>query len=548
MIRKIFAVASCLVLFTSTALAATKYSIAGKVSDVTATDSVLLITKTGLQRTTFKGKNFSFKGLSAAQLKDAKLYFFKNGAPVGPAALKTSGSFKFLNFSGKAPSGVTTFSATFVPKTGYLQPAKVIAPAWISSTKVANSRFTGASLGYPGATGVSSKSVFVKPLLNAGVATDTDGDGVPDILDIDDNNNGIPDDRDTGSGGSMISTMYLNFASTINAHLGNLNDTSIANLFSSSGVFGLTFFLQTQNDFPTATGGHVICSGSQLLCRSSADGGTTSYYTGVSESNPAVKNQVWSDYNADGSGHPNLEPITFGGGSGSPVLVAAIQPRTSLFSAGEVLTANITRGSTILGTRVFSILPPNISGPMLYSYNTGSGDTVVNYSDASAPGSSGANPITLTGNSLTLNFYPPQRKAIPGVEADGDYRDLGNSKIGVIIGGQNIPFEFTCAGYYSNLSSGISEIPASVSMPGGSTTNQQNGSIVLWPLIDSAPDIRTGTGSLKSLTIDLAHCLSRASLSPGTYMATLTYAGTSTNFGAPRTGQNIHVTIPAASN
>ena len=545
MTKKIALIFLFILVFCTSSYAATKYKIAGKISDATSADSVLFISKSGLQRSVFKGKNFTFKGLTAIQLKNAKLYFFKNGIPVGPAALKTSGSFKFLNFSGKAPKGVTTLSATFIPKTGYLQPSKVIAPTWIASSKIPNSHFTGASLGYAGATGLSVKSGFVRPLLDAGVATDTDGDGVPDILDIDDNNNGILDDRDIGGGG-MISTMYLNYASTLNAHLGNLNDTSIVNLFSSSGVFGLTFFIQTQNDFPTATGGNVVCTSSQQICRSSTDGGTTSYYTGVSESNPAVKNQRWSDYNADGSGRPNLEPITFGGGS-SPALVAAIQPRTSLFSAGEILTANITRGSTVLGTKVFSILPPNISGPMLYSYNLGSGDTVVDYSNTNAPGSSSGNPIVLSGNSMTFNFYPPQRKAITGVESDGEYRDIGNSKIGVLIGGQGVNFEFTCAGYYSNLSSGITEISTSISMPGGSYTNQQNGGIVLWPLVDAAPDTRTTSGSLKTMSVDLAHCLSRASLSPGTYMATLTYAGTDTNFGAPRTGQNIFVTIPAAS-
>ncbi len=71
-----------------------------------------------------------------------------------------------------------------------------------------------------------------------------------------------------------------------------------------------------------------------------------------------------------GAANQTLEIISFGGGGGSnKTLVAAIQPRSSSFNTGEVLTAEITNGSRVLGTRVFSILPPNISSPALVSYN-----------------------------------------------------------------------------------------------------------------------------------------------------------------------------------
>jgi hypothetical protein len=68
-----------------------------------------------------------------------------------------------------------------------------------------------------------------------------------------------------------------------------------------------------------------------------------------------------------------------------------------------------------------------------------------------------------------------------------------------------------------------------------------------WPINDSAADIASTSGPIKSLTVDLAHCLSRASVSPGTYLATIMYAGTDTNFGAPRSGQNVFISIPSAS-
>jgi hypothetical protein len=539
-----FVIVTLLLLALNTeAIAATKYKISGKVVGSGTADMALLISKSGIKRAAISGSRFSFTKLSAATLKNSRLYFFKDGAPVGPGALKEAGSYKYFNFSGKAPKGVRNLSLTFQARSGYLKAKKKPAAAWLAKTKVANANFTGASLGYPGADGsaFSTASARVRAASES-LNSDADSDGVPDVLDIDDDNDGITDERDSG-GGSMISSLYLPFSSTMNAHLGNLNEESIAVMFAAENVFGLTMFVEVESSFPTATGGHVICDNSQLLCRSAAAGGTSSYYTGLTESDPEVMNQVWSDYNADGSGKPNLEPVLLGGMSS--VLVAAIQPRTAEFRAGELVTANITRGSTVLGTRVFSILPPNISSPMLYSYDTGSGETLVDYDDPFAPGSSNGNPIVMNGNTLTMGFYPPQRRPITGVEEDGAFRDIGNSSIGALIGGNGLNSEFTCAGLYSGMSEGMTEIPLDVSMPDGQVS--PNAGAVLWPVVDSTPDVIYTSGTLKSMTVDLATCLSRASVAPGTYTLTLTYAGTNTSFGAPRSAQMIYVTIPAVS-
>lgn len=527
---------------THEALAATKYKIAGKLSSPAVADTALLISKTKVSRTEISSTNgrFSFSNLTAATLKNARLYFFLDGAPVGPGVLRDANSYKFVTLSGKAPKGAKTLNVTFTSATGYLKPTKKIAALWIGKSKVADSQFTGASLGYAGAQGSALRAQAVSTFEEEDVNLDSDSDGVPNILDIDDDNDGIPDDRDDGAGG-VISSLYADYTNTINAHRGNLNSTSISELFSSSNVFGLTIFMDTRS-FSGATGGHVVCDTSQVICRSAADGGSSSFYTGVSESDNSVRGQRWSDYNADGSGKPNLEPITFQGGS-EVVLVGAIQPRSSAFRAGELISANVTNSSgTVIGTRVFSILPPPISSPMLYSFNTGSGTTVIDYESAFAPGSSNGNPINLSSGTVTLNFYPPQREAISGVETDGEYRDIGNSKIGVLVGGSGITSEFTCAGFYQDLSSGITEIPASESMPGGAFVANQGA--VLWPLVDSTADTRYSQGTIKSLTVDLAGCISRAGVSAGTYIVTLTYAGADTQFGVTRAAQNIYMTIP----
>lgn len=543
--RKISAFLVALLLiggFANECAAATKFRIAGKLSSPAVADTALLISKNKVLRTTISPTSgrFNFKNLSSSVLKNARLYFFLDGAPIGPGVLREANGFKFVTLSGKAPTGANKLNVTFATATGYLKSVKKLNARWIGKRKVADSQFTGASLGYAGAQGASQSSLPVSALDEEDTNLDSDEDGVPNILDIDDDNDGIPDDRDTGAGG-VISSLYASYANTINAHLGNLNTTSISELFSSSNVFGLTIFMGTSS-FTNATGGHVVCDASQVICRSSADGGSSSFYTGVSESDNSIRDQRWSDYNADGSGKPNLEPITFQGGS-EVVLVGAIQPRSSAFRAGELITANVTDSSgRVIGTRVFSILPPPISSPMLYSFDTGSGVTVVDYDDEFAPGSSNGNPITLSSGTITMNFYPPQREAIPGIETDGEYRDIGNSKIGVLVGGSGITSEFTCAGFYQDLSSGITEIPSSESMPNGAFVSNQGA--VLWPLVDSTADTAFSQGSLKSLTVDLAGCINRAGVAAGTYLVTLTYAGADTQFGVTRAAQNIYMTIP----
>ena len=537
--KNLFLLSLFITFLTSTAHSATKYTVTGKVTGTNAPGSALFITKTGVIRGNVKNSKFSFKGLSEAQLKNGKLYFFKDGQPLGPGVLKEKSGAKFFSFSGKAPKDVSKLNLTLESKTGYFLAKKVNA-AWIGKTKVLDANFTGASLGYPGSATTSIKSVKIKDSVSD-VGADSDLDGVPDVLDIDDDNDTIPDDRDSG-GGSMISTLYLNFASTVNAHLGNLNDASIQATLAGENIFGLTFFISVSDALAGGTGGHVVCDPSQVICRSQADGGTTSIYSGVSESDPAVKNQIWSGFNADGSGKPNLELISFGS---SNVLVAAIQPRSAAFSAGEALTANVTNGSRTLGSRIFTVLPPVISSPMLLSYDSGAGTTTVDYTNPSAPGSSSGSPIVLTRNTMVFNFYPPQREAITGVEADGAYRDIGNSRIGILLGGAGISQEFTCAGFYSALSTNLTEAPASVSMPGGTVLGQSGA--VLWPITDATSDVLHTEGALKSFTVDLAGCLNRGGASPGSYLATITYAGSDTNFGAPRSGQNVFITIPSPS-
>jgi hypothetical protein len=544
---KPFGITLCAVLLmalvTDASAAPKKYKISGKITNSSSADKVLLIQKNRVKSASISSSNgkFNFNNLTLANLKKARLYFFLDGAPVGPGVFKETSTYKYLKFSGKAPSNTQNLKVTFSPQTGYLKATKKVNGQWVDKSKVANSNFTGASLGYAGASGSATQALKIAAAEDeASLVLDSDSDGVPDILDIDDDNDGIPDDRDEGGGG-VISSLYADYSNTINAHLGNLNSTSISALFSSSNVFALTLFMGTTS-FSGATGGHVVCDASQVICRSSADGGSSSFYTGVSESDSSITNQRWSDYNADGSGRPNLEPIVFQGGS-EVVLVGAIQPRSSSFRAGELITANVTNASgSILGSRVFSILPPPISSPMLYSFNTGSGLTIVDYDDASAPGSSIGNAINLTGGTITMNFYPPQREAIPGVESDGEYRDIGNSKIGVLVGGSGISTEFTCAGFYSGLSDGITEISQSESLPNGAFVPSSGA--VLWPLVDSAPDVATSAGTLKSLTVDLASCISRAGVSAGTYIVTLTYAGADTQFGVTRAAQNIYMTIP----
>jgi hypothetical protein len=372
---------------------------------------------------------------------------------------------------------------------------------------------------------------------------DLDGDGIPNAADVDDDGDLNLDGTDGDSAGTSarhnpFTTLFLSLPQTLNVNVGGVTRAAIDAVIGGENLFNLIFFLSLPPGSGSTTGAHVICGASLAYCRSTADGGGTAVLTGVVESDPAILGGLWTDYDADGSGYPNLEPI---GTPPNPVWVAGVQPRvgTGAFRPGDVYQVEFVNEGTVVSSLSLSLAPYFVTVPAVVAYDAGGGEVAVDYSDPGVPGGTPANPIALSAaGTLRLTLWRPQRLAIEGVEP-GEYVDMGRLHYGVIVGG--VPREFTCAGMYSDLSPTLAEDPDGLGA-GGSEEAGQGAN--LWPLTDAAADAVPDPARTLAFTVDLAACLARAAVPAGTYPLSLTAAGESLSGGANRAAQIFYVTIP----
>ena len=189
-----------------------------------------------------------------------------------------------------------------------------------------------------------------------------------------------------------------------------------------------------------------------------------------------------------------------------------------------------------------TLSPYLVTVPALKSYSVNGVESSVDYSNPeSAPGSF-SNPITTdSSGSISFNFWRPQRllyrSESPTSETDR-YRDLGHLKYGVLIEGGNR--QFTCAGFYSNLSSDLTEVSGSLGT--GSSPFPDDGA-ELFPLRDSSNDAAPSPSRFVSVTINLRQCLLRASQSLGRKSVTIIARGEDLSGGANSSAQLIYLDV-----
>jgi hypothetical protein len=246
-------------------------------------------------------------------------------------------------------------------------------------------------------------------------------------------------------------------------------------------------------------------------------GNGTAVLGGVSESSPTLpRGSLWTDYDPDGSGYPNLERIDQGGRA---AFVAGVQPR--------VTTRQIAPGDTY--NVVFRTGAGTVTVPTTLSSYFVTTPVLTNHS--------GPEPIALASEQFSATFWRPQRAAIPGAES-GDFTDMGHLHYGVTIGGQGISREFSCAGHYSGLSSTLrAESSTGVFTEEGAK---------LFPLVDSAEDARPDPARTLSFTVDVGACLRGAGLSSTGREVTLTLTAASEQRpgGQDRAAQMVRVRLP----
>ena len=237
--------------------------------------SVLMVGKSG-NSTAVKGGKFSLK-MTAAAAKGATLHLVSNtGKYAGPVVLK----FDKKKKSGNTQlSGKTGDLGKIAMKTGYAIAAakKTTAIATASKIKVSTAGAPAGAgrLGLPSSTGGASVRVFGVQALGDGNAPngeDTDKDGLPNTLDIDDDNDSkidLVDDTNPSKAITTGSLLFLDISKTINLHAG-MDETkmqqAIDAVFSSNNNFWIGLNMNTGGSGKTPDGMHISCAAEVKWC------------------------------------------------------------------------------------------------------------------------------------------------------------------------------------------------------------------------------------------------------------------------------------------
>lgn len=526
--------------------AAKTATISGKIS---SGKSLLLLFSDGTsQVATLKSGKFSFTKVAIKSLKGASLQLIEsNGRYTGPVLLGVTKSKGSVTFSGKLPQNSSAIKlGTLLVDTTFAKVKNLDKKLFAKGTITLDSsgRPPGALSNGLGRVSALPKKISVQAANSS--ATDTDGDSVPNAFDPDDDGDGVLDIADPESAASTASenpftTLSLDFRRSIN-HLirGGLSEAVIDEVISAGNNFNLIFFFPLEPG-SNLTGAHVVCGSGLSYCR---QGDGTALYTGVSESSDAFRNQPWINLNQNGSGFPNLELVSFAGGSFS-ALVAGIEPRVggTDFRANDIYRIVFTGPSGEVSNRVLTLSPYFISVPVILNYNAGAGTTSVDYSaitptSGSIPGVSQSDPIVLGASGIfQATIYRPQRSSASGSRAT--FSEMQNLNYGIVLSTSSS--EFTCGGLYSNLSAAFTQDSDPLGI-GGAASSQSGAN--LFPLRDALPADSDQFSDPLSLTVDLKACLARAGGSPGVYQLALTAAGEELSGGRNRATQLFFVQIP----
>ncbi|MCB9030432.1 MAG: hypothetical protein H6619_05215 [Deltaproteobacteria bacterium] len=417
----------------------------------------------------------------------------------------------------------------------------------------------------------NSLSAPLKIKAITGPSADSDSDSVLDLFDVDADGDGIIDIADSSIDAGQIgakelntgvslpfTTLYLNMPQTINWHIdGALDSDEIDDVIGGANTFAIAYYFGFSPDdelSTSITGAYAVCPDELEYCRATSVGPSTGIYSGFSEGDNAIKGELWSSLTASGQEN-SLESLN--NSNGGATWAAAIQPRvgTDKFRPGDTYRVDFVNEDAEVVSRKSLTLPPYfLTVPAIRSYNVtdndADNDVLADYTDQNSDGMNNSNPIVLASagafsGKLRLVIYRLQRLAVSGLE-EGDYKDFGHLNYGIMI--NNNTAEYTCGELYEGLSSTLTELPS----VGSDNSYKSSDGALLWPLVDSADDYTPSSGNDSTtignntiaLTVDLASCLDRNGLAPGTHAVTITAAGADTGHGANRAAQTIYVTIP----
>lgn len=525
---------------------------------------------------TVNGNKIKFT-VPANKLNGASLVAFKDGQLVGSIGVVKNGKLRFRisgapkNQNNVALSKFTVKLNSWTEGTPYVS-TSIKGKIFSGKGSVATSEIQNLGFNIAGDTSAAKKTVKISAI--TGAAADSDGDTFLDLYDGDVDGDGILDIADSSIDAGSIGTkeidtgvalpftaLFLDMNQTVNWHInGGLTQNELDTIIGGANLFSIAFYFNFPDDGPNGnlatdiTGGYAVCPNELEYCRPTSVGASTGVYSGFSEGDNSLPGNLWSALTASGQEN-SLENLPSNGGGAT--WAASIQPRvgTDKFRPGDTYRVDFVNASNAVVARKSLTLPPYfVTVPATRAYNItdsdAGNDVLVDYGDSSGPGTSNGNPIVLASGGgfsgkLRLQLWRLQRAAVSGLES-GDYRDFGHLNYGVII--TNNSGEFTCGELYEDISSTLTELPS----VGQGNSYESSAGALLWPLVDSADDYEPSSASdtttvgnnTVAFTVDLASCLDRNGLSPGTHSVTITAAGADTGHGNNRAAQIIYVTIP----
>lgn len=397
---------------------------------------------------------------------------------------------------------------------------------------------------------------------------DCDVDGVVNAIDPDDDNDGILDLADKSTAGFESqkylpwSTLYLDLGGsgdrkTLNANIGSVTKQDIELAIGvANGSFGTNFYLNLPDDAANYDAAWVDC-GDLSYCNAETGTATTGAPSGslgrafnhlwcadhLNSAGGCEINIFWNDYvgslikNAnDPESNQNTKVVdggdeihnglTYSVDNGRGIWAGSMSPNVGELGTGvleqfrvgdpyvlklrEKDTGNIKSIPMSLGAYFVTV-------PALKSAN----GSAINYTEEYPLGTE-ANPIPVGDDgTFTIEFWRPQRIAVPGVDytedgsGDTRYVDLGGLRYGLILAtdtsykrsaliGSREGAEVGCtsaaaSNIYVDLSSTLARTP----------DNQGNPEwfMNLWPLTDRSTDGVTGSDNVISFTFDMVNCI-----------------------------------------
>ena len=374
-----------------------------------------------------------------------------------------------------------------------------------------------------GLVSVSTSSLPPRIRADALPGEDSDGDGLPNALDIDDDGDLVLDVSDADEGSTpefraeITSTLRTTLVSTVNKNITGISDSDIDSALSDGLILGFNFQNNSASNQISAV--NADC-GSLSYC---APGTTTAKIR--SDNLSQLEGTDWTAYDPDSDGLPNLVADS------STSLYIGVKPHVTRAAIRPGDVVNFIADGSSADVTIPVVIPFYFStGPALTQYSSGAQSGTLSYPiSQGGVGTEVSNPIVLGAGTLTMTLFKPQRPPVDGAESG----DIDNGKLfyGLYLspaGSTGGPL-LCKPSEYSNPSTGLE-------------VNSTPDTETITALTDTAADAASNPANTVSFTIDIATCLSRQGVS--TSGTTVYIDLNATTRSGDQTSQSFYVRLP----